>query len=162
MPSIKLNSILNRLAVCAGAKTDADLARSLGVSPQTLATWKNRGKIPYEQICEFANEHFYSLDYLIMGSGFPPQHRREIDEILFENISNELSKSHEALNTEVRYKLSINELCIYTAKIYNRIINKLEFTDDVEQLKNQMTSLIKEEITYLLDIKVRAERGGDD
>ena len=50
-----------------GIGTDAQMAQELGVSPQTLSTWKRRGTIPYERIINLCIQNEYSLDEILSG-----------------------------------------------------------------------------------------------
>lgn len=62
-------AILNRLKLIAGCTTDIELARTLGISPQTLSSWKVRGSIPYSLCVALAEQHDLSLDWLLLGDG---------------------------------------------------------------------------------------------
>ena len=46
---------------------DADVARALGVSPQLLATAKNRGKILFEEIASFCAVKKIAINTLLFG-----------------------------------------------------------------------------------------------
>lgn len=46
---------------------DADVARALGISPQLLATAKNRGKILFEEIASFCAMKRISINTLLFG-----------------------------------------------------------------------------------------------
>lgn len=59
--------MLDRIKICQGLKTDAELARFLGISPATLSNWKSRDSIDYDLVfskCENTN-----LDWLLTGRG---------------------------------------------------------------------------------------------
>lgn len=45
-------------------RTDSDLSEALGVSPQTLSSWKGRDSIPYAICIDFAQARGVSLDWL--------------------------------------------------------------------------------------------------
>ncbi|ARR08611.1 hypothetical protein Vc3S01_A0638 [Vibrio campbellii] len=65
--NIELSEVLDRISKLEQVKTDADIAQILNVSPQTMSTWKRRGTIPYERICELCNAKGYSLDSILLG-----------------------------------------------------------------------------------------------
>lgn len=52
-----------------GASTDADLSKALGISPQTLSSWKIRDSIPFALCMELAEKEGLSLDWLLLGNG---------------------------------------------------------------------------------------------
>lgn len=64
---VVLNDVLERIARLEGAKNDAAIARALETSPQTLATQKKRGTVPYEKLCEYAVRRGVDLDWLLLG-----------------------------------------------------------------------------------------------
>lgn len=61
--------VLRRVAELSGARNDSALARALGVSRQTLSSWRQRGNVPFEAAARFALEHDAPLDYLLLGRG---------------------------------------------------------------------------------------------
>ena len=65
---IILSEVLSRIGKLSNVSTDAEIAHVLGVSPQTLSTWKRRETIPYEKVCDFAVLNDVSLDHLLLGS----------------------------------------------------------------------------------------------
>ncbi len=65
--------MLARLKLITDSKTDAALSSVLGISPQTLSSWKCRDSIPYAHCVDIAERHGISLDWLLIGSG--PQRR---------------------------------------------------------------------------------------
>lgn len=60
-------SVLARLKSLTGSDTDVQLAKALGVSPQTLSSWKMRDSIPYSLCVDVARQHGCSLDWLLLG-----------------------------------------------------------------------------------------------
>ncbi len=69
MSSSKSIEILGRLKKITHVKTDSELSEVLGVSPQTLSSWKGRGRIPYSICMEVAQARGVSLDWLFGGQG---------------------------------------------------------------------------------------------
>ena len=67
-PDIKIDDILDRVKSYIKSDTDADIARALGVSPQSINNWRRRGTIPWGKICTFAQIHNLSYDWLLTGS----------------------------------------------------------------------------------------------
>ncbi|MFB8830740.1 helix-turn-helix transcriptional regulator [Azotobacter sp. CWF10] len=62
-------AVLARLKVLTGCTTDTALASALGISPQTLSSWKSRDTIPYALCVEVADARGVSLDWLLVGEG---------------------------------------------------------------------------------------------
>ncbi|GEM_PF-2462934 len=63
------NIILHNLTEFLNAKSDADIARGLGVTPQALYGFKKKGKFPHELLVNFSFKHKLSLDWLFTGKG---------------------------------------------------------------------------------------------
>lgn len=64
-----LSDVLNRLMVVFKVNNDSELARSLGVNRQTLASWRKRDSIPYSLCVSIAEQRDVSLDWLLGGTG---------------------------------------------------------------------------------------------
>lgn len=60
-------TVLYRLGVALGAEDLNVLGLKIGVPPKTVATWKHRGSVPYEQVEKVARAKGLSLDYLMLG-----------------------------------------------------------------------------------------------
>lgn len=71
MSNTSLVSVLRRLKQVTATRSDSALAGVLGVSPQTLSSWKVRESIPYAFCIEAAERHAVSLDWLLLGLGSP-------------------------------------------------------------------------------------------
>ena len=69
MHSDEFLAVLARLKVLTNTTTDAALSKALGVSPQTLSSWKIRDTIPYAICVSIARERGISLDWLLSGEG---------------------------------------------------------------------------------------------
>lgn len=76
MQILSVASVLERLALVLGTKTGNQLAEALGVSPQTISSWKSRESVPYAQCVDVAREKGVSLDWLLTGEG--PMLRSEV------------------------------------------------------------------------------------
>lgn len=63
--------VVRRLKQTTGASSDADLAKILDVSPQTLSSWKSRDRVPYALCVDLALREGVSLDWLLLGEGDP-------------------------------------------------------------------------------------------
>lgn len=59
--------MLDRIKICQDLKTDAELARFLGISPATLSNWKSRDSIDYDLV--FSKCESINLDWLLTGRG---------------------------------------------------------------------------------------------
>jgi hypothetical protein len=62
-------AVLGRLKSITGTDTDAGLSTALGVSPQTLSSWKSRESTPYSICVDVAERLGVSLDWLLGGTG---------------------------------------------------------------------------------------------
>ncbi|KNC17125.1 hypothetical protein AC788_06355 [Pseudomonas sp. RIT-PI-a] len=51
------------------ASNDAALAKALGISPQTLGSWRARASVPYALCMDLARTDGISLDWLLLGRG---------------------------------------------------------------------------------------------
>ena len=67
-----------RLKEGLGVKSDAELARVLGIPASTVANWKSRGSAPVAVCLKAAADNNISLDWLIFGEEFPRLDAREI------------------------------------------------------------------------------------
>ncbi len=110
MKTMELEGVLGRLASLTGAKTDAAISSELRVTPQTLANWKRRGKVPFEELCEFAQRRGVSLDYVLFGK------KARIDPAIFKEVQRALRGEL----SEMR-ELDDEEFDAYTVTIYNEI-----------------------------------------
>jgi phage repressor protein C with HTH and peptisase S24 domain len=61
------NLIISRIKLAYNLKTDTELARFLGVSPNTITNWKDRNSINYDLI--FTNCVKLNYDWLLTGRG---------------------------------------------------------------------------------------------
>ena len=72
MSNCALSAVLERLKQLTGCQTDSALSRALGISPQTLSSWKVRESVPYALCVNLAARTGVSLDWLLLGKGGPP------------------------------------------------------------------------------------------
>lgn len=61
--------ILERMKAAAGMKSDSEIARFLGVTPQAIYKFKKQGKLPADMVVNFAIDAGLSLDWLVFGIG---------------------------------------------------------------------------------------------
>lgn len=67
-----------RLKEGLGVKSDAELARVLGIPASTVANWKSRGSVPVAVCLRAAADNNISLDWLVFGVEFPRLNVREV------------------------------------------------------------------------------------
>lgn len=84
--TLDVELILGRTAEVAGVSSDSDLARSLGVTPQTLSNWRARGTVPFERLCEFAARNDASLDFVVLGAGSRKRRSLDVDPHLLAQV----------------------------------------------------------------------------
>jgi len=123
---MSLEKVLERLAHLTGAGSDAELARTLDVSRQSLSKWRSRGSIPYEKLQDFAEEHGHSLDYLLMGKE-PEKAVPEISEEVFHQVWGALRADNCQLS-QLKGDLLLEQAIL----IYNQVI---QVTDPVARAR---------------------------
>jgi CI repressor-like protein len=64
---INVKDVLARMKSVYHVHRDAELARALTISPQTLSSWRQRDAIPYSLCVECARSKNVSLDWLLYG-----------------------------------------------------------------------------------------------
>lgn len=64
-----VKTVLARMKAIYGVEKDAELARALDISPQTLSSWRQRSAVPYALCVECAKSRGASLDWLLYGEG---------------------------------------------------------------------------------------------
>ncbi|MBD8614152.1 helix-turn-helix domain-containing protein [Pseudomonas rhizosphaerae] len=82
MRTSEATEVLDRLKQLLAAPNDAALAKALGISPQTLGSWRARASIPYGLCMNLARTDGISLDWLLLGRGamLPEPHALLADE----------------------------------------------------------------------------------
>lgn len=63
------NDIIERLKQVQGYRSDAELARDLGVPPKKLAVWKLRNTIPLGELTSFCRRYGFNLEWVLTGEG---------------------------------------------------------------------------------------------
>lgn len=66
---LSIAEIIDQIKKLKKVSTDSEVAGLLEMKPQTLATSKMRGSIPYEALISFCDKEKCSLDLLLKGSG---------------------------------------------------------------------------------------------
>jgi hypothetical protein len=59
--------VISRIKAHYGAKTDQELAISLGVSKSAIGSWRARNSVPLEALVSIAKDQGISLDWLVFG-----------------------------------------------------------------------------------------------
>lgn len=80
MSSTPLSLVLTRLKLLTRAQSDAQLSRTLQISPQTLSSWKVRDSVPYALCVDIARTYACSLDWLLLGEGEPQRVPSTLDD----------------------------------------------------------------------------------
>ena len=65
----EIRLIVDRLKKVLEVSRDDEVAKALGMSPQSLNGYKDMRKIPFVQIIEFCEKEDVSLDHVILGKG---------------------------------------------------------------------------------------------
>lgn len=69
----KFNEIVENLMVLKKLRSEAELARTLGLSSQAYNDRKMRGSVPVEKIIDFCERENISLDWLLLGREQKPE-----------------------------------------------------------------------------------------
>lgn len=80
-----VKTVLSRMKTIYGVEKDAELARALDISPQTLSSWRQRSAIPYSLCVECAKTRGASLDWLLYGEGEMMRDRKSASKSLIKN-----------------------------------------------------------------------------
>lgn len=115
---MSLEKVLERLAAVTGAHNDAELARALNSSRQSLSKWRSRGSIPYEKLHSFAEENGASLDYLLLGKEVDGGGNGGIDKAVFDEVWAALKSDRSEMRA-----LSSDALLPQAVHIYNQAIH---------------------------------------
>jgi len=65
----RLNNIIGRVKEISGLRTDADVAKCLGLKPNTLSERKARDSVPFEEILKYCVENEVYFDWILTGTG---------------------------------------------------------------------------------------------
>lgn len=63
----EINLILNRVKEKLKLKNDSELAAYLGIASGTISNWKNRNKIPYEELFSICEKNNIDIGYIFYG-----------------------------------------------------------------------------------------------
>jgi len=85
MRKIFAADVLNRLIPALGLKTDSDLSKLLDTAPSTVSSWRKRDSVPFAICAKFAEEHGWSLDWLMFGEGTAQSHSTSGNQVVAEN-----------------------------------------------------------------------------
>lgn len=80
-----VKTVLARMKTIYGIEKDAELARALDISPQTLSSWRQRSAIPYSLCVECAKTRGASLDWLLYGEGQMMRDRKSANKSAIES-----------------------------------------------------------------------------
>ena len=117
-----LEPILHRAKLHLNVKSDADLARHLGISRQELHQYKKKSSIPYKYLINFCRIESLSTDWLILGR-----------EKLSDSESEYKEKYIKKLEAEnKRYEIIFNSLL--TGDMNLSDLNKLHGAEEVRKL----------------------------
>jgi hypothetical protein len=68
-------TVMQRVALAIGARSDADLARALGISTGDYSQRKGRSRVPWDRVIRLADSRSVSADWLLTGEGEMLRHR---------------------------------------------------------------------------------------
>lgn len=158
---IQVIDVLKRMMKVLNTNSDSELAESLGVASQTIATWKKRNKIPYEQIIDMSRDLDVSTDYLLFGnsaettemtlaqknltllstwaSGIVSQ---ELFYHIYERLNQEIPIHEQLVNGDVHSAFS----AIWSS--YNAVLRQVNDFDsmEIEQLKAYADEIISSDL----------------
>lgn len=154
---VVLVQVLERVSAVTGARYDSAIARELGVTPQTVSSWRKRGTVPYEVVTAFAAKKGLSLNYMLLGKDSPIWTAGEIDPTVAEAIAGALGAAMGEFDAKYLGIPSALPLLGYRlALIYNRVAKRIKPGQPYDDV-------IADEVRYLRyvedRISVRAPRG---
>jgi len=85
MRKISAADVLSRLIPALGLKTDSELAKLLDTTPSTISGWRKRNSVPFTICAKFAEEHGWSLDWLMFGDGTAQGRPTTSNQVVAEN-----------------------------------------------------------------------------
>lgn len=151
---LALDQVLERVVAVTGARYDAAVARELGVTPQTLSSWRKRGTVPFEVVTAFALKRGLSLDYMLLGKGSSLWAGGEIDPALAEAIALEFGAVVEETKArDLELFPSWPLLGYRLALIYNRVIKRARPGD-------KYGDIIADEVRFLRDVAIQESKFG--
>ncbi len=146
--------IFNRLSLALDIKTDSDIAKSLGISPQAIANARNRGTIPYDKIVALAEKESLSLDFLLLGKTSSPNiYARNL--LLFDII---IRKVGNPIFTPCIFT-SNEDFAYMCASIYEKVLPRLE---EAVLNKDEIELLIDQEMDFIEALFSRVLEKTDD
>jgi len=129
--NIEYSEVFSRLMKRLGVETDAQLASRLGVSPQTLSTWKRRGTIPYEKVIDVCIQNEYSLDEILLGN--------RVSGSINQSLLKQVLDSLHSPESEFRH-MGLEHLLDTVVMMYNSVYN-LESSEAKLVLNAQLKAL---------------------
>ncbi|KEQ19201.1 helix-turn-helix domain-containing protein [Endozoicomonas numazuensis] len=127
--------IIKKLREITDAKSDAAIARELGMTPQGFFNARKKGSIPFEKICYLAASKEISLDYL-----FFTNHKASIDEELL-GVVVDCIRSDESELREAKLDFLLGEV----SALYNSVVS-LKSTEEVQKKLSEHINLMNKTI----------------
>jgi hypothetical protein len=126
------DAVLRRMKHITATTTDAELSCALGVSPQTVSSWKARNSVPYSLCIDLAERHGVALDWLILGNG--PQQR---------SVSNDAPPAAPALQEwETQLLTQLRALSLQDRQVIAQAIEEKLRISNLERQVEEMTRLL--------------------
>ncbi|NOY84151.1 MAG: bacteriophage CI repressor [Nitrospirae bacterium] len=76
----RLNDIIDRIKEISHLRTDAEVAKKLGLKPNTLSERKARDSVPFEEIFRYCVQNEIYLDWVLTGIGSKLKTRNLVQE----------------------------------------------------------------------------------
>ena len=105
-----LEPILERAKRHLKIKTDADLARHLGINRQELYQYKKKKSIPYKYLINFCRIESLSTDWLIFGREIPSDSESEYKEKYIKRLEAENKRYEMIFNSLLSGDMNLTEL----------------------------------------------------
>ena len=156
-----LDSVLNRLYECLSIKNDTEFCKRYGIKPNTLSTWKKRGKIPYDLIIEISQNENIPIDFILLGV-VPEQNKKNnniCSDIISINFYDDIyvsagygNQAYESQPTVLQFDKSFLENILH--------IKKFEKLDIIRVVGDSMLPSIKDG-EYIIVERDSEARNGD-
>ena len=132
----------NRLKLISKSKTDADLARKLGISRSSIANWKSRERVDYSLI--FKTFDHSDFNYLIKGDSYALN-----DLYDQKSLAEEAKEEYKNKKTTSANKGSV--------LLKHQIINNKELLERIIKI-NKLSKKEQDHIYYTIDAMIKSAK----
>ncbi len=161
-----LSLILGRLKEKLNLKNDSELASYLGMASGTISNWKNRNKIPYEEIFSICEKSSIDIGYIFYGTVRSvncnlPSHildlteksfelnpdglQNTLVEFVFENSIKEKLRTYDKSIPFIKYLFWDRYDTVASYRFMQQLLKKIQKTTDLKYLQVENSKQILQE-----------------